>query len=289
MRSYIYQLCRSIDYCHRLEVVHRDIKPENLLVSLDHKLKLCDFGFARTLPQQGGALTDYVATRWYRSPELLLGDPRYSKEVDLWAIGCIMGELTDGQPLFPGESEIDQLFVIQKVLGPLTGKQQELFAKNPRFSGLRFPEIAKPETLEKRYLGKLMRPALAFMKRLLELSPEMRMTASESLKHPYFEGLSDLVERPTSTLTMTFEENKSSRRLLSFNTQTGPYTGKSMTGTKPFVEVQKKSSKEDFSLPLSSHENRVDSVKSKDRLKIKARISPIALEPTESEVPIYLQ
>lgn len=69
-------------------------------------------------------LTDYVATRWYRAPELLLGDTGYGKSVDLWAIGCIMGELIDGQPLFPGESEIDQLYVIQKVLGPLTQEQR---------------------------------------------------------------------------------------------------------------------------------------------------------------------
>ena len=69
-------------------------------------LKLCDFGFARTLPVRGGMLTDYVATRWYRSPELLLGG-RYCKPVDIWAIGCIMGELIDGQPLFPGASDID--------------------------------------------------------------------------------------------------------------------------------------------------------------------------------------
>jgi cyclin-dependent kinase-like len=81
-----------------------------LLISEGGHLKLCDFGFARNLPPQkaGGnpMMTDYVATRWYRSPELLLGD-KYSKEVDIWAIGCIMGELTDGEPLFPGESEID--------------------------------------------------------------------------------------------------------------------------------------------------------------------------------------
>ena len=75
-------------------------------------LKLCDFGFARPLPSQGGDMTDYVATRWYRSPELLLSDNDYGKPVDLWAIGCIMGELTDGQPLFPGDNEIDQLYMI---------------------------------------------------------------------------------------------------------------------------------------------------------------------------------
>ena len=100
---------RAINYCHLATVIHRDIKPENLLIQSEtNLLKLCDFGFARNLPQQKGNqnMTDYVATRWYRSPELLLGD-KYSKEVDIWAIGCIMGELTDGEPLFPGESEID--------------------------------------------------------------------------------------------------------------------------------------------------------------------------------------
>jgi cyclin-dependent kinase-like len=74
-------------------------------------LKLCDFGFARTMPNKGGALTDYVATRWYRAPELLIGTGDYGKEVDIWAIGCIMGELVDGQPVFPGESEVDQIYV----------------------------------------------------------------------------------------------------------------------------------------------------------------------------------
>lgn len=98
-------------------------------------------------------MTDYVATRWYRAPELLLSVQNYSKPVDLWAIACIMGELIDGQPLFPGENEIDQLFLIQKMLGPLPPDQKELFLKNPRFLGMKFPEILKAETLERRYLG----------------------------------------------------------------------------------------------------------------------------------------
>lgn len=91
------------------------------MVNSDHTLKLCDFGFARTLAtKEGEVLTDYVATRWYRSPELLLSYPKYSYEVDIWAVACIMAELIDGQPLFPGENEIDQLFLIQKTLGSLT-------------------------------------------------------------------------------------------------------------------------------------------------------------------------
>lgn len=103
-------------------MIHRDIKPENLLINPKKKeLKICDFGFARVLNNKAGAggLTDYVATRWYRAPELLLSN-NYGKEVDIWAAGCIMGEITDGEALFPGESEIDQLFCIQKILGKLT-------------------------------------------------------------------------------------------------------------------------------------------------------------------------
>jgi cyclin-dependent kinase-like len=90
--------------------VHRDIKPENLLISTTPgsvgKLKLCDFGFARALPtNKDVSITDYVSTRWYRAPELLLGSTHYGKEVDVWAVGCIMAELVDGQPLFPGAQE----------------------------------------------------------------------------------------------------------------------------------------------------------------------------------------
>lgn len=104
VRKYIYQLLKAIEFCHRKDVIHRDIKPENLLINpyiifmiwihnlnivfyrINHELRLCDFGFARTLNNKGGALTDYVATRWYRAPELLLSN-NYGKEVDIWAIG----------------------------------------------------------------------------------------------------------------------------------------------------------------------------------------------------------
>jgi len=146
VRFFIYQLLKAVLYFHSMNVMHRDIKPENLLISSKtHELKVCDFGFARHINlkseihsssnkssngdgsnvdasgNHSPELTDYVATRWYRSPELLLVSDNmpYGREVDIWAVGCIMGELMDGQPLFPGDSEVDQLFVIQKVLGPL--------------------------------------------------------------------------------------------------------------------------------------------------------------------------
>ena len=116
VRVYAYQLLKALAWCHQHDVIHRDIKPENLLVNADHSLRLCDFGFARTM-ERGARYTDYVATRWYRAPELLLGSHAYGARVDTWAAGCIMGEIVDAQPVFAGESEIDQLYVIQKCLG----------------------------------------------------------------------------------------------------------------------------------------------------------------------------
>ncbi|CAN0215023.1 unnamed protein product, partial [Discosporangium mesarthrocarpum] len=194
VRGYIHQLCRAIEWCHNNGVIHRDIKPENLLINgKTNELKLCDFGFARTVNHANSRqeLTDYVATRWYRAPELLLGCTRYSFSVDTWAIGCIMGELVDGQPLFPGESEIDQLYIVQRVLGPLTEDHMQLFLKNPRFVGLKFPDMSRPETLQKRFMGKLGKRAMAFMKGTLAMDPTARVSSREAVLHPLFEDLID--------------------------------------------------------------------------------------------------
>ncbi|KAK7248152.1 cyclin-dependent protein serine/threonine kinase [Aureococcus anophagefferens] len=190
MQRYMLQLCQAIDCCHSQNVIHRDIKPENLLINTREKqLKLCDFGFARTFAANAGDLSDYVATRWYRAPELLLGSTTYETSVDIFAMGCIMGELADGQPLFPGESEIDQLYIIQRMLGPLTPEQDELFLRNPRFVGLKFPDMSRPETLQKKYVGKLSKRSLNFLKSLLQMEPGDRFNSRECLDHPYFEDI----------------------------------------------------------------------------------------------------
>lgn len=205
VQTYVHQLVKAIHYCHSHNIVHRDIKPENLLINtstaflsgsgaaagahglLSPELKLCDFGFARTLPSKGNTMTDYVATRWYRAPELLLGYESYGTSVDIWAIGCIMGELIDGQPLFPGDSDIDQLYIIQRMLGPITPEQNAAFLRNPRFIGLKFPDMSKPSmTLEKRYAGRLSPAAQAFMKSLLRMNENHRSVAEDCLVDPYF-------------------------------------------------------------------------------------------------------
>uniref|UniRef100_A0A8C5T4Y5 Cyclin-dependent kinase-like 5 n=1 Tax=Malurus cyaneus samueli TaxID=2593467 RepID=A0A8C5T4Y5_9PASS len=181
VKSYIYQLIKAIHWCHKNDIVHRDIKPENLLISHNDVLKLCDFGFARNLSEGSNAnYTEYVATRWYRSPELLLGAP-YGKAVDMWSVGCILGELSDGQPLFPGESEIDQLFTIQKVLGPLPAEQMKLFYSNPRFHGLRVRE----NSVLFSYFAYLL--VSIAVKNLLKLDPADRYLTEQCLNHPSFQ------------------------------------------------------------------------------------------------------
>ena len=99
-----------------------------------------------------------------------------------------MGELIDGKPLFPGNSEIDQLYIVQKVQGPLTPKQMEMFYKNSRFAGFKLPDMSKPETLAKKYAGKINKLALSFLQGLLQMDPKDRLTSEQCIKHPWFAG-----------------------------------------------------------------------------------------------------
>ena len=198
VRRYTWQLVKAVAWCHRHDIVHRDIKPENLLVGSDDTrsdaLKLCDFGFARQLKRHKAnePLTDYVATRWYRAPELLLGSASYGLEVDQWAVGCIMGELTDGQPLFPGESDVDQLHIVREAMGAIDektpGRDDRLGRGRRRDRGM--------EHLRRRYSPKLDDNALRFMRGTLAMDPRERLSWQGMLTHAYFEGMDGWMARP---------------------------------------------------------------------------------------------
>lgn len=117
---FLYQILRGLKYIHSANVLHRDLKPSNLLLNSNCDLKICDFGLARVADpdhDHAGFLTEYVATRWYRAPEIMLNSRRYTKAVDIWSVGCILAEMLSSRPLFPGKHYLDQLNHILNVLG----------------------------------------------------------------------------------------------------------------------------------------------------------------------------
>lgn len=164
-----------------MQVIHRDIKPENVLVSRLGVIKLCDFGFARPF-QENETFTDYVATRWYRSPELLVGDPRYGKEVDIWATGCLYSEMMTGEPLFPGESDVDQLFQIVRILGKVNHRHQLLITRNTMFKGMKQDQNSSLMQM----FPEWNRDSLNFLSQCLKMDGALRPDTTKLLKHDLF-------------------------------------------------------------------------------------------------------
>ncbi|KAK2512501.1 Mapk15 [Columba guinea] len=184
----LYQLLKATKFIHSGNVIHRDQKPSNVLLDAECFVKLCDFGLARALRQDGGggaALTEYVATRWYRAPEVLLSSRRYTKGVDMWSIGCILGELLLGKPLFPGTSTVNQLERILRVVPAPAPEDILAMQSDYRASIINCMGCGQRVTLEEILPSSTPLPALDLLKKLLVFNPDKRLTAEEALQHPY--------------------------------------------------------------------------------------------------------
>ncbi|XP_050475205.1 glycogen synthase kinase-3 beta-like isoform X1 [Bombus huntii] len=186
IKLYMYQLFRSLAYIHSLGICHRDIKPQNLLLDPESGvLKLCDFGSAKHLVK-GEPNVSYICSRYYRAPELIFGAIDYTTKIDVWSAGCVVAELLLGQPIFPGDSGVDQLVEIIKVLG--TPTRDQIREMNPNYTEFKFPQI-KAHPWQKVFRARTPPEAMELVAGLLEYTPSGRITPLEACAHPFFDEL----------------------------------------------------------------------------------------------------
>uniref|UniRef100_A0A8C6Q0E0 mitogen-activated protein kinase n=1 Tax=Nothobranchius furzeri TaxID=105023 RepID=A0A8C6Q0E0_NOTFU len=198
----IYQILRGLKYIHSADIIHRDLKPSNLAVNEDCELKILDFGLARHTDDE---MTGYVATRWYRAPEIMLNWMHYNMTVDIWSVGCIMAELLTGRPLFPGTDHIDQLKLIMTLVGrPGQELLDKITSETARNYVSSLPNMTKRNFADV-FIG--ANPlAVDLLEKMLVLDTDRRITAAEALTHPYFAQYHDPDDEPEAEpLDQSFE------------------------------------------------------------------------------------
>ncbi|CAI4045862.1 hypothetical protein SUVZ_11G0580 [Saccharomyces uvarum] len=207
-QSFIYQILCALKYIHSAGVLHRDLKPKNLLVNSDCQLKICNFGLSRgyseNYEENNHFLTEFVATRWYRAPEIMLSYQGYTKAIDVWSTGCILAELLGGKPIFDGKDYVDQLNHILQILGtPSKETLQEISSQKVQNYIFQFGNI--PRTPFESLLPRANSEGLDLLQKMLEFDPKRRVTVNEALEHPYLSIWHDIDDEPSCEMNFEFE------------------------------------------------------------------------------------
>jgi len=192
IKSFMQQLLRGIAFCHDNRVLHRDLKPQNLLINTKGQLKLADFGLARAFGIPVNTFSNEVVTLWYRAPDVLLGSRTYNTSIDIWSAGCIMAEMYTGRPLFPGTTNDDQLQKIFRLMGTPSERSWPGISQFPEYKP-NFHNFAT-QSLHA-ILPQVDALGLDLLGKMLQLRPEMRISASEALRHAWFQDLPQLQGR----------------------------------------------------------------------------------------------
>ncbi|MBA0547603.1 hypothetical protein Golob_018753 [Gossypium lobatum] len=187
IKTFLYQILRGVAYCHSHRVLHRDLKPQNLLIDRrTNALKLADFGLARAFGIPVRTFTHEVVTLWYRAPEILLGSRHYSTPVDVWSVGCIFAEMVNQRPLFPGDSEIDELFKIFRILGTPNEDTWPGVTSLPDFKSS-FPKWPAKDLAT--VVPNLESTGIDLLSKMLCMDPSKRITARSALEHEYLKDI----------------------------------------------------------------------------------------------------
>ncbi|XP_045473180.1 mitogen-activated protein kinase 1 [Harmonia axyridis] len=204
---FLYQILRGLKYIHSANVLHRDLKPSNLLLNTTCDLKICDFGLARVADpdhDHTGFLTEYVATRWYRAPEIMLNSKGYTKSIDIWSVGCILAEMLSNKPIFPGKHYLDQLNHILGILGSPSQEDLDSIINVKAKSYLQSLPY-KPKIPWAKLYPNADPKALDLLDKMLTFNPHRRIEVEEALAHPYLEQYYDPADEPVAERPFRFD------------------------------------------------------------------------------------